>query len=231
MQKVCGWQDTDKKQTGQFRIADQRSRRLYKNDSSLTIAATGGCSRMAEGLSEVLKKNYMESPVDDNYFRSIVLVTDRDDSGTEHEVIQNIERVLLRENAVPQDKVKNNQWSVCEMETQAGDRIRIKLLILVIPFEEDGAMETFLLNAIASQDAYDKVINDDCKNFVDHTDKSRRYLRGRRLVTKAKFDAYFCVRTAAEQFHQRRDIIKNIPWEEYAAIQKDFVLLETITDL
>ena len=129
MQKVCGWQDTDKKQTGQFRIADQRSRRLYKNDSSLTIAATGGCSRMAEGLSEVLKKNYMESPVDDNYFRSIVLVTDRDDSGTEHEVIQNIERVLLRENAVPQDKVKNNQWSVCEMETQAGDRIRIKLQI------------------------------------------------------------------------------------------------------
>lgn len=185
---------------------------------------------MAEGLSAVLKKNFLESPVDDNYFRSIVIITDHDDPGTESEVIQSIESVLAQDKVVIQGNVKNNHWSVCEMETQTGDKIQINLLLMVIPFEENGAMETFLLNAIASQDAYDKAIIDDCKNFVDHTDQNRRYLKGRRLVTKAKFDAYFCVRTAAEQFHQRRDIIKNIPWENYAAIQKDFALLKTITD-
>ena len=32
------------------------------------------------------------------------------------------------------------------------------------------------------------------------------------------------------QFGQRRDILKNVPWETYAAIQKDFKLLENITD-
>lgn len=116
------------------------------------------------------------------------------------------------------------------MKTQTGDQIQMRLLVMVIPFEENGAMETFLLDAIAKQDAYDKNIIDECKIFIDSTDTQRRYLKGRRLITKAKFDTYFCVRTAAEQFNQRRDIIKNVPWENYAAIQKDFKLLEDITD-
>ncbi|MDE5825471.1 MAG: hypothetical protein K2H91_12415, partial [Lachnospiraceae bacterium] len=119
----------------------------------------------------------------------------------------------------------------CEMKTRADDQIRMKLLVMVIPFEETGAMETFLLNAIAKQDVYDNRIIEDCKNFVDNTDIDRKYLSKRRLVTKAKFDAYFCVRTAAEAFNQRRDIIKNVPWEDYAAIKQDFRLLEDITDM
>lgn len=229
MQKAYGWQDIEKKQTGQFRIADQKSRRLHKGSGSLTIAATGGCSRLGTGLSDVLKKNFMESPVDDNYFRSIVIITDRDDSGAESDAIQKVESVLQQEN-IKYSSVKNNQWSVCEMVTQAGDKIQIKLLVMVIPFEENGAMETFLLESIADQNAYDKTIIEDCVNFIDNTDKNRCYLTGRRLVTKAKFDAFFCVRTAAEQFEERRNIIKSVPWEDYVKIQKDFALLGAITD-
>lgn len=230
MQKVCGWEDTEKKQTGQFKLANQKSRRLHKDQYSLTIAAAGGCSRMAEGLSEVLKKNYMESPVDNNYFQSIVIITDRDETGTESSFIQSIKDVLTGEKIILSEKIENNQWTACEMVTQAGDRIQMKLLVMVIPFEKNGAMETFLLDAIASQDTYDKNIIEECKDFIDNTDAEHRYLTGRRLITKAKFDTFFCVRTAAEQFNQRRDIIKNIPWEKYTAIQKDFKLLENITD-
>lgn len=231
MQRVCGWKDTEKKQTGQFKISNQKSRRFHKDEHSLTIAAAGGCSRMAEGLSEVLQKNYMESPLGDNYFQSIVLLTDRDESGTEGAFIQKIEDVLSGKKVTLMNKIENNQWSACEMSTQTGDKIQMKLLVMVIPFDENGAMETFLLDAIASQDAYDRKIIEDCKNFIDHTDVDHKYLTKRRLVTKAKFDAYFCVRTAAEQFDQRRDIIKSVPWEKYAAVQKDFKLLQEITDM
>lgn len=230
MQKAYGWTDVEKQQTGQFKIANQKSRRLYKDNCSLTIAATGGCSRMADGLSEILKKNKMESPVGDNYFQSIVVITDRDETGTESSFIQSMGNVLKRENIIWSGKIENNQWTACEMETQAGDRIHMRLLVMVIPFEESGAMETFLLNAIAAQDEYDKKIIESCSDFIDNTDEERRYLNGRRLVTKARFDAFFCVRTAADQFNQRRDIIKNIPWEKYAVIQKDFRLLENIMD-
>lgn len=173
----------------------------------------------------------MESPVDDNYFESIVLITDHDEADTESSFIHDMKDVLKRSNVTLHGTITNNQWTICEMETQAGDQIRIQLLIMVIPFEEEGAMETFLLKAIADQNDYDKSIIEDCIDFVEHTDSEHRYLKGRRLITKAKFDAFFCVRTAAEQFNQRRDIIKNISWEGYAAIKKDLKQLEKITDV
>lgn len=230
MRKACGWEDTEKGQTKQFKLSGQKSRLLKKGKNSLTIAAAGGCSRMADGLAEVLRKNYMESPESNDIFHSIVIITDRDELDTETSFIQNIETVLKSENVTMDEKIVNNQWTGCKMTINVGVEIRMRLLVMVIPYEENGAMETFLLNAIAKQDMYDKRIIEECSNFIDNTDTERRYLSKRRLITKAKFDAFFCVRTAAEQFNERSSIIKNIPWERYTAIQKDFRLLEDITD-
>jgi hypothetical protein len=53
-------------------------------------------------------------------------------------------------------------------------------------------------------------------------DKKKKYLNKRRYIKKAKFDVYFSVRTAAEQFVERQNILKNIPWENYTAIQESF---------
>ena len=82
-------------------------------------------------------------------------------------------------------------------------------MILVIPFEETGAMETFLLNAISQNNSYDAGIIGNCNTFVSNIDKEKRYLTKRRYITKAKFDVYFSVRTAAEQFMERQNILKN----------------------
>lgn len=230
MRKVCGWEDTEKGQTRQFKLPNQKSRLLRKGKNSLTIAAAGGCSRLADGLAEVLRKNYMESPENNDYFHSIVVITDRDETDTETRFIQSIESVLKSENVTLDKQIKNNQWTGCHMTINAGIEIQMRLLVMVIPFEENGAMETFLLDAVAEQDAYDKKIVEECRDFIDNIDTERRYLSKRRLITKAKFDAFFCVRTAVEQFNERSSIIKNIPWEDYTAIQKDFKLLEYITD-
>ena len=71
-------------------------------------------------------------------------------------------------------------------------------------------METFLLDAIAKEDLYDGEIIRKCKAFVDQADPEKRYLSGRRLITKAKFDTYFSIRTSAEQFMERQNILKEI---------------------
>ena len=65
--------------------------------------------------------------------------------------------------------------------------------------------------------------------MVDTVDPERKYLNRRRLITKAKFDTYFSIRTSAAQFVERQDILKNVNWEEYEAIQKQFVLLKELT--
>lgn len=56
----------------------------------------------------------------------------------------------------------------------------MELLLLVIPFEDTGAMETFLLNAIANDSAYDAEIIRKGNQFVEEVDKERRYLTKRR---------------------------------------------------
>ena len=83
-------------------------------------------------------------------------------------------------------------------------------------------METFLLNAISANDEYDAGIIKNCNRFVDEIDVEKRYLTKRRYITKSKFDVYFSVRTAAEQFVERQNIFLNIPWEQYVEIQKSF---------
>ena len=116
----------------------------------------------------------------------------------------------------------NNKWVDCLYKNGHGKECVFSLLILVIPFEETGAMETFLLNAISQNNSYDAGIIGNCNTFVSNIDKEKRYLTKRRYITKAKFDVYFSVRTAAEQFMERQNILKNIEWEKYIKIQKDF---------
>lgn len=96
------------------------------------------------------------------------------------------------------------------------------MLILVIPFEDTGAMETFLLNAIAEEDEYDADIINKSNIFVENIDPERRYLNKRGYITKAKFDVYFSVRTASKQFVERQNILKSVPREKYKLIQRSF---------
>lgn len=106
--------------------------------------------------------------------------------------------------------------------------IEFSLLLLVIPFEESGAMETFLLNAVAMEDFYDKTIIDSCNCFVESIDPERKYLKSRRHVAKAKFDTYFSIRTPVEQYAERQNIFKNVRWEQYNNIQKAFQKLREL---
>lgn len=98
----------------------------------------------------------------------------------------------------------------------------MKILVLVIPFEETGALETFLLKAIGKQSEYDKNIILKGNDFVDSVDPDKRYLTSRRYITKAKFDVYFSIRTPSAFFVERQNILKGIEWEKYMEIQECF---------
>ena len=96
------------------------------------------------------------------------------------------------------------------------------MLLLIIPFDEEGALETFLLKAIASKDEYDNEIIEKGNIFVETVDPQKKYLVRRRYVTKAKLDVYFSIRTPVDQFTERQNILKSINWEDYEYIQDSF---------
>ena len=72
--------------------------------------------------------------------------------------------------------LSNNMWKNYIYQNGYGDEQQVKLLLLVIPFEDTGAMETFLLNAIANNDEYDAKIISKCNSFVDCVDEQKDIL-------------------------------------------------------
>ena len=222
MREAYQWIDDTSIQNGILKMPKQKSRNLTKNSDILTIMAVGGCSQIGNGLRTVLNKNYLSPPNLSDVYNKIVIVTDRDEVGTEQTFIQTLQQVLSEYNITTTTPITNNTWLPYSMQNQVGITIDFSILLLMIPFEENGAMETFLLNAIADKDSYDKTIIEQCNQFVDQIDPEKRYLTSRRYVTKAKFDTYFSVRTPVEQYAERQSIVKNVKWEEYNHIQTAF---------
>lgn len=118
-------------------------------------------------------------------------------------------------------QVQRDIWNKGTIQSIEGTK-EFELYVMFIPFDENGAIETYLLKCIGDNDAYDKVIVEESVKFVDGIDPEERYLNQRRLKTKAKFDVYFSVRTSADQYVERQNILKSIAWESYATLREDF---------
>lgn len=223
MEKANNW-----KYDRQIKILGlNQSKQLKNEENILIIGATGGCSEIQKFFSKTLKSN-RNSATDTEIFNNIIIVTDRDEVGTFEEVKEKISKELEENDISYQKEIENDKWINCSCLDGKKDLINFRVLLLVIPFEEKGALETFLLDAISKKDSYDKEIINKGNIFIDNIDKEKRYLNKKRYVTKAKFDVYFSVRTSAEQFIERKNILRNINWEEYEEIQESFKKLKDL---
>ena len=226
MRRVYGWQDsrTDQQTNGRH---FNRIRTLTREDDKLSIAGCGGSSRILPELDFLLEQNSIANKSE--AYHKIVVITDRDEVQTEQVFTEGIERILRDRNVTISENVCNDKWISCKYKNGQMKECRFELLLLIIPFEETGAMESFLLDAISGNDPYDEKIVIQGNRFVDNVDPDKRYLSKRRYITKAKFDVYFSVRTAAEQFVERQNILKNIEWEKYAVLQTGFAKLADLS--
>lgn len=220
MRKVCSWQDY---QESSLRKADKqiKAREFKKNSDVLTIVSSGGCTRIAERLDLLLKKN-TNSSNSAEVFTKIVVISDNDDEQAGGKIETAIESVLQKYAIDSSIKLENRKWLTLKMHNSISEELSVEILLLLIPFDENGAIETFLLDAIAEKDEYDKQIINKGNAFVETVDSEERYLKHRRDKVKAKMDVYFSIRTSAEQFPERQNILKNIEWEKYEKIQTCF---------
>lgn len=225
MRKVYGWTDQKTKEQSNDRYI-KMIRTMTKGADTLRIGGCGGCSGILPGFDRIMEYNTLSA--EPEAYDKVVVITDRDEIETESEFIKGIESILSSRNMKRNSAVSNNEWSEIQYRNGHGKECKFDFLLLVIPFEDMGAMETFLLDSIARNDSYDANIIEKCNFFVNNIDHEKRYLTKRRYITKAKFDVYFSVRTAAEQFVERQNILKNIPWEKYIKIQSEFKKLEAL---
>ncbi len=222
MRKVHAWEDAD---TITLKYEKNRARDFSRGSDRLTIMSSGGCSNLIKAFENVLIKNQENPQNPSEAINKVAIITDHDEISSESDFINDINNKLTEYDAVSSQAITNNKWVTISMNTSTGIQLNFDLLVMIIPFSETGAMETFLLNAISDSDMYDKEIITKGKAFVQSADPQNKYLTKRCYKTKAEFDAYFCIRTASEQFTERQNILKNIPWENYPTIQNDFRLL------
>lgn len=206
---------------------------MTRGPDNLTIMSAGTCSELMPALEKPLK-SIMFSGVTPSVgaIDKIILLTDRDEINTEVSFLQSVTETLTQQGVTFAASISANQWVDCHMITRTGTAANFQLFAMIIPTAGLGALETFLLEAIsqdsASRDSYDKSIIEKGNAFVDTIDPQARYLNRRRYITKAKFDVYFSIRTAADQFTERQNILKNVPWEKYTQIQAVFQCLSEL---
>lgn len=190
----------------------------------LCIYSAGGCTRIPNTLDTFLKFNSAQLN-GDNFFNKIVILSDNDDGGTEKVFVDSISSVLTSNNTSISD-IELKVWNSSEMSTFNGN-VKIDLLPILIPHENHGAIEDFLINALqekSKRDNDDAVFSaiDQCREFIDGFDGGGRFLTKRRQITKARFSTIFVVLTPEEAFAQRRDFLHNIPWEDFHEIEIAF---------
>lgn len=177
MEKANNWRYD--KQVKLFKL--KQAKQLKNNENTLVIGATGGCSEIPKYFSDVLESNRYSSTPEETY-TNIVIITDRDEVESFGEIKDKIlEKLNLNGIEIEKD-IENNSWIKYNCLDGKMDLINFKILLLVIPFEENGALETFLLNAISKNDDYDKEIINKGNRFVDEIDSEKRYLNRRRYV-------------------------------------------------
>ncbi len=226
LEKVHDW----KREEGEvFHAVNKAWGNIFKKqDNHLFISETKSCSRLVEGLITAIARNQNAAPGSVNeFFDKIIIFTDNDEEKTADDLINDIQNKLQKTSAVFTEPIQKDIWNKGKVRTLEGIK-EFELYLMLIPFNENGALETYLLNCIANNDPYDKVIIDKGNHFVDTIDPDNKYLNQRRLKTKAKFDVYFSVRTAVDQYSERQNILKSVAWEKYDTIRNDFKLFEML---
>ncbi|WP_373217587.1 DUF3226 domain-containing protein [Ruminococcus sp. 5_1_39BFAA] len=225
LRKAHNWEDF-KENTGlRKRLGMARILKHSQCGDEVTIAGCRGSSNLVPGFDFILESNSLAG-MESEIYQNIVIVTDRDEVGTEKEFINEIQGVLASRKVSVESMIANDAWILCRHRNAHGREIQFRILLLIIPFEETGALETFLLKSIANNDTYDEKLINQCNAFVDTVDAEKRYLNRRRYITKAKFDVYFSIRTPAGQFVERQNVLKDVEWEKYTDIQECFKKLE-----
>lgn len=96
-------------------------------------------------------------------------------------------------------------------------------LLLAVPHNQQGALETLLLDAI-SEDEYDRNIVEKSKLFVNKiAPEAERYIGKRRLILKAYLGVTWAVQSPQKVFDFIDEQLRMVKWEKSKVLAKCFL--------
>jgi hypothetical protein len=191
----------------------------YKRDADwIYIWGVGGRTRFENPIRKVMEINRIDR---DNVkaFNQMIIIVDRDDEENcetiQNEFVQCIESVEL----------KWDEWSDCNFTDKFGQVGIIKIMLLIIPFNENGALETVMINALDEKDDEDLITQ--CKDFIDNV-KTQKYLRKRREKLKARLSTIISIISPDRAVDSMVEIVEGIEWNKYQTVNEAFRKLKEL---
>lgn len=219
LQRTCGWSFVKKSPPGvnikADRVHGESANWYQRGGDHLLICAVGSKNRFRCFFDEKIAPPLISSSA--AVFSKIALIVDHDDE-TEAEIIQRIqsELPLVARNA------EQNAWVIHDYENGYHETQQLDFLLLIIPKDREGALETLLLSAI-SEDPYDKNIVDRSKEFVERiAPEADRYIGKRRLVLKAYLGVTWAIQSPQKVFQFIDNQLRDTPWEKSETLRGTF---------
>lgn len=192
------------------------------NDHSpLAIWSVGGKDAFLDGFSATLNTSVMNN---EERIDQLFILQDKDDDTVE-------DRLLLLENELNQsfitvNPLQNNVETIFSYEVE-GENYLMKIIPIIIPFDEKGALETILMEAISESEDGSFIVGE-AKKYVENLLNSgtlNKYLQKERLILKAKYSSTIAITNPDRSTAVFDTLLMSHDWEKKESIQRHFSAL------
>ena len=132
-----------------------------KGNDLLAIWGVGGNSMFESSIKKINDIN-SNAISEEERFNQVIILADKDNNSIDS-MLSSLSSYCT---GIPSISMENNSWVTFTDINSFGLNIQTVIACVIIPFEEDGALETFLLKAMA-EDYDKKKIIEQCTPFVD----------------------------------------------------------------
>ena len=201
-----------------------------KGENELIIWAVGGQSNFEYAIKQIIKANRIAEK--ENAYAKIIIMRDRDVIEDNEIVLKEVQDIFHANN-INLEITANNQWSSSEYVNEYNEKAQIKeineikVLPIIIPFNKNGALETFILDAISEMGQEESHIVNMSKEFISNFDLLN-YLNTQRLKVKGELAVTLGTMFLQKTFTPIDAMLKDINWEDYRTIKEGFRKLEEI---
>lgn len=192
-----------------------------KQNQELAVWGAGGLDQVRTKFRLVVERNRNERE-SINRFERIVLLIDRDQRSVDECIGMLREWTEEAELALEGD-LGLSVWvpALINLNKTPAETYRLELLPLVLPPDGNGALETFLANALRTNNAEDENLVGSSRQFIDAL-PDEPYLVQRRFRPKACLGAILSVMSPDWVFSEVDERLTAVRWEELVAIQNAY---------
>lgn len=223
--RVCGWIYIPNKDAPKdfsitaTEVMGESVEWYRKGDDFLLICAVGG----KDNFSGFIKDKIIPAMIDSSVFSQIVVVTDRDDR-EELSICQSFQAILSE----IVSNIENNTWIENTYQNSYKQESFVKFLLLVIPSDKEGALETILIDAISELE-YDRPIVEKAKTYIDDIEPlALGYIGKRRLKLKAWLGVIWATQYPEKILTSIDKQIRSVKWEDSETLSQCFSELRKI---